>query len=92
MFKILLLSIGLMLVFEGLIYFLFARNMKNYLDQLKKIIVPPITCASCLWIFFLLSGLSTIETIDEILFLEKNKKILRMTKIEQISIGRISWP
>tara|TARA_B100001250_G_scaffold211486_1_gene181453 strand:+ start:278 stop:475 length:198 start_codon:yes stop_codon:yes gene_type:complete len=37
MFKILLLSIGLMLVFEGLVYFLFARNMNKYLDQLKKI-------------------------------------------------------
>ena len=37
MFKILLLSIGLMLVFEGLVYFLFAMNMNKYLDQLKKI-------------------------------------------------------
>ena len=37
MLKILLLSIGLLLVFEGLIYFIFARNMNNYIDQLKKI-------------------------------------------------------
>jgi len=37
MMKVLLLSIGLMLVFEGLVYFLFANNMNKYLDQLKEI-------------------------------------------------------
>ena len=37
MFKILLLSIGLMLVFEGLIYFCFAKNMNKYFEQLKKV-------------------------------------------------------
>ena len=37
MFKILLLSIGLALVFEGLLYFFFAKNMNKYIDQLSKI-------------------------------------------------------
>ena len=37
MLKLILLGIGFMLVFEGLIYFLFARNMQNYLLQLSKI-------------------------------------------------------
>jgi len=37
MFKIILLSIGLMLVFEGLIYFLFSSNIYKYLEQLKNI-------------------------------------------------------
>jgi len=37
MFKILLLSIGLVLVFEGLLYFFFAKNMNKYIDQLSKI-------------------------------------------------------
>jgi len=31
-----------------------------------------------------------IDTIDEILFLKKNKKILKTMKIEQISSGLIS--
>ena len=37
MLKILLLSIGLVLVFEGLMYFIFARNIKKFLEQLKEI-------------------------------------------------------
>ena len=37
MLKIFLLSIGLVLVFEGLIYFLFARKMIIYLEQISKV-------------------------------------------------------
>ncbi len=37
MLKIFLLSIGLMLVFEGLIYFLFSSNVHKYIDILKNI-------------------------------------------------------
>ena len=37
MLKVLLLSIGLVLVFEGLIYFLFAGKMIKYLEQISKI-------------------------------------------------------
>ena len=37
MLKVLLLSIGLVLVFEGLIYFLFAGKMIAYLEQISKI-------------------------------------------------------
>ena len=37
MLKVLLLSIGLVLVFEGLIYFLFAGKMFRYLEQISKI-------------------------------------------------------
>jgi len=37
MIKLFLLSIGLVLVFEGLIYFLFAGKMVKYLEQISKI-------------------------------------------------------
>ena len=37
MIKLFLLSIGLVLVFEGLIYFLFARKMIIYLEQISKV-------------------------------------------------------
>jgi len=37
MLKLFLLSIGLVLVFEGLIYFLFARKMIIYLEQISKV-------------------------------------------------------
>ena len=37
MLKIFLLCIGLVLVFEGLIYFLFAGKMVRYLEQISKI-------------------------------------------------------
>jgi len=37
MLKVLLLSIGLVLVFEGLIYFLFAGKMVEFLEQISKI-------------------------------------------------------
>ena len=37
MLKVLLLSIGLVLVFEGLIYFLFAGKMVGFLEQISKI-------------------------------------------------------
>ena len=37
MLKIFLLSIGLVLVFEGLVYFLFASKMLKYLEQISKI-------------------------------------------------------
>jgi len=36
MLKVLLLSIGLVLIFEGIIYFLFARKMIKYLEQISK--------------------------------------------------------
>ena len=36
MLKVLLLSIGLVLIFEGIIYFLFARKMIIYLEQISK--------------------------------------------------------
>ena len=37
MLKVLLLSIGLVLVFEGLIYFLFAGQMVEFLKKISKI-------------------------------------------------------
>ena len=37
MLELILLSIGFLLVFEGLIYYFFAGNMKNFLDQISKI-------------------------------------------------------
>ena len=37
MLKIFLLSIGLMLVFEGLVYFLFSSNIHKFLNQLKDL-------------------------------------------------------
>ena len=37
MLKIFLLSIGLVLVFEGLLYFLFAGKMLKYLEQISRI-------------------------------------------------------
>ena len=37
MFKLLLLSIGLLLFFEGLLYFLLAGNLKKLLDQLVRV-------------------------------------------------------
>ena len=36
MLKIFLLSIGLVLVFEGLLYFLFAGKMLKYLEQISR--------------------------------------------------------
>ena len=36
MLKVLLLSIGLVLVFEGLIYFLFAKQVRNMLEVIKS--------------------------------------------------------
>ena len=36
MLELILLSIGFLLVFEGLIYYFFAGNMKNFLDQISK--------------------------------------------------------
>tara|TARA_B100000686_G_C15914710_1_gene536621 strand:+ start:307 stop:510 length:204 start_codon:yes stop_codon:yes gene_type:complete len=37
MLKLLLLSIGLLLVFEGLMYFVFATNLNKFMQQLSKI-------------------------------------------------------
>ena len=37
MLKVLLLSIGLVLVFQGLIYFLFAGQMVEFLKKISKI-------------------------------------------------------
>ena len=37
MFKLLLISIGFLLVFEGLMYFFLANNLKSFLDQLSKV-------------------------------------------------------
>ncbi len=37
MFKLLLIGIGFLLVFEGLMYFFLANNLKSFLDQLSKV-------------------------------------------------------
>ena len=37
MLKLLLLGIGLLLFFEGIIYFFLARNLKKLLDQLATV-------------------------------------------------------
>ena len=37
MIKLLLLSIGMLLVIEGILYFFLSRNLKSLLDQLSKV-------------------------------------------------------
>ena len=37
MFKLFLLGVGLLLLFEGILYFLLAGNLKILLDQLRKV-------------------------------------------------------
>jgi uncharacterized protein YjeT (DUF2065 family) len=37
MLKLLLLGIGLLLFFEGILYFFLARNLISLLDQLRKV-------------------------------------------------------
>ena len=37
MFKLILLGIGLLLFFEGILYFFLAGNLKAILDQLRKV-------------------------------------------------------
>jgi len=37
MLKLLLLGIGLLLFFEGVLYFFLARNLYSILDQLRKV-------------------------------------------------------
>ena len=37
MLKIFLVSIGILLVFEGLIYFIFAGNMIKFLEKISKL-------------------------------------------------------
>ena len=37
MIKLLLLSMGILLIFEGLLYFFLAGNLKSLLDQISKV-------------------------------------------------------
>jgi len=37
MFKLFLLGVGLLLLFEGLLYFFLAGNLNTLLDQLRKV-------------------------------------------------------
>ena len=37
MLKLILLGIGLLLFFEGILYFFLAGNLNNFLDQLRKV-------------------------------------------------------
>jgi len=37
MFKLFLLGFGLLLLFEGILYFFLAGNLKTLLDQLRKV-------------------------------------------------------
>ncbi len=37
MFKLILLGIGLLLFFEGILYFFLAGNLNNFFDQLRKV-------------------------------------------------------
>tara|TARA_X000000368_G_scaffold22647_1_gene17473 strand:- start:119 stop:322 length:204 start_codon:yes stop_codon:yes gene_type:complete len=37
MFKLFLLGFGLLLLFEGILYFFLAGNLNNLLDQLRKV-------------------------------------------------------
>ena len=37
MLKLLLLGIGLLLFFEGILYFFLARNLTSLLDQMRKV-------------------------------------------------------
>jgi uncharacterized protein YjeT (DUF2065 family) len=37
MFKLFLLGVGLLLLFEGILYFFLAGNLSNLLDQLRKV-------------------------------------------------------
>jgi len=37
MFKLFLLGVGLLLLFEGILYFFLARNLNTLLDQLRKV-------------------------------------------------------
>ena len=37
MFKLFLLGVGLLLLFEGILYFFLAGNINNLLDQLRKV-------------------------------------------------------
>jgi uncharacterized protein YjeT (DUF2065 family) len=37
MFKLFLLGVGLLLLFEGILYFFLAGNLNNLLDQLRKV-------------------------------------------------------
>tara|TARA_B110000014_G_scaffold49597_1_gene32925 strand:+ start:135 stop:338 length:204 start_codon:yes stop_codon:yes gene_type:complete len=37
MFKLFLLGVGLLLLFEGILYFFLAGNLNTFLDQLRKV-------------------------------------------------------
>ena len=37
MIKLLLLSVGIFLILEGLLYFFLAGNLKSFLDQISKV-------------------------------------------------------
>ncbi len=57
MFEILLISIGLVLIIEGFLYFFLANNLKKYLDMLSFINPQTIKNVS---LFFALVGLCLI--------------------------------
>ena len=57
MFEILLISIGLVLIIEGIIYFFLANNLKKYLDMLS--LINPQTVKN-ISLFFALLGLCLI--------------------------------
>ncbi len=57
MFEVLLISIGLVLIVEGMLYFFLANNSKKYLDMLSLINPQTIKNIS---LFFALLGLCLI--------------------------------
>ncbi len=57
MFEILLISIGLVLIIEGILYFFLANNLKKYLDMLS--LISPQTVKN-ISLFFALLGLCLI--------------------------------
>ncbi len=57
MFEILLISIGLVLIIEGVFYFFLANNLKKYLDMLSVINTQTVKNIS---LFFALLGLCLI--------------------------------
>ena len=52
MLKLLLLGIGLLLFFEGLLYFILAGNLKSLIDQLSKVDPQKIKTISLIMIIF----------------------------------------
>ncbi len=57
MFEILLISIGLVLITEGILYFFLANNLKKYLDMLS--LINPQTVKN-ISLFFALLGLCLV--------------------------------